>query len=76
MIRVLASLLVFVALSTHAAEKVIAIADGDTGRVFDLKKNEIKVRLAGIDAPEKRQAFSEKGLSQSALVRYVPVGNS
>lgn len=40
--------------------KVVGISDGDTVRVVDDKKNEIKVRLAGIDAPEFSQDFGTK----------------
>ncbi len=37
--------------------KVVSIADGDTITVLDADKKQHKVRLTGIDAPEKRQAF-------------------
>jgi endonuclease YncB( thermonuclease family) len=40
--------------------KVVAIADGDTLTVLDDAKVQHKIRLAGIDAPEKRQAFGTK----------------
>lgn len=36
---------------------VVSIADGDTITVLDDAKIQRKVRLAGIDAPEKAQAF-------------------
>lgn len=49
--------------------KVVAITDGDTVKVLTPEKKEIKVRLAGIDAPEKKQAFSEK--SKQALSEKV-----
>jgi endonuclease YncB( thermonuclease family) len=39
---------------------VVAIADGDTITVLDRDHVQHKVRLAGIDAPERRQAFGEK----------------
>ncbi len=41
--------------------KVVAIADGDTLTVLDESKTQHKIRLAGIDAPEKGQAFGTKG---------------
>lgn len=47
------------------AVKVVGISDGDTVRVLDEQKQEIKVRLAGIDAPETGQPFSTK--SKEAL---------
>jgi endonuclease YncB( thermonuclease family) len=40
--------------------KVVAIADGDTLTVLDDAKEQHKIRLHGIDAPEKGQAFGTK----------------
>lgn len=40
--------------------KVVSIADGDIITVLDADKKQHKVRLTGIDAPEKRQAFGAK----------------
>ena len=37
--------------------KVTKVADGDTITVFDSNKEQHRIRLAGIDAPEKRQPF-------------------
>ena len=37
--------------------KVINVADGDTITVLDDTNTQHKIRLTGIDAPEKRQAF-------------------
>ena len=39
---------------------VVGVADGDTITVLDQQKNAYKIRLQGIDAPEKNQAFGEK----------------
>ncbi|QKO20910.1 thermonuclease family protein [Rhodoferax sp. BAB1] len=36
--------------------RVVHVADGDTITVLDASKVQHKVRLAGIDAPEKSQA--------------------
>src|SRR5580692_7249710 len=41
-------------------EQVVKIADGDTLTVLDESKTQHKIRLAGIDAPEKGQAFGTK----------------
>jgi endonuclease YncB( thermonuclease family) len=44
---------------------VVNVADGDTITVLDSKKEQHRVRIAGIDAPEKGQPFgnaSRKGL--------------
>jgi endonuclease YncB( thermonuclease family) len=40
--------------------KVIAVADGDTLTVLDQKMIQYKIRLAGIDAPERQQPYGEK----------------
>lgn len=40
--------------------KVVGISDGDTITVLDGSKTQHKVRLAGIDAPEKSQAFGDR----------------
>ena len=37
--------------------KVVAVTDGDTIKVLDAQKVEHKIRLTGIDAPEKKQPF-------------------
>lgn len=40
--------------------RVVHVADGDTITVLDAEKNQHKVRLAGIDAPEKDQAYGQR----------------
>jgi endonuclease YncB( thermonuclease family) len=37
--------------------RVVGVADGDTITVLDASNTQHKIRLSGIDAPEKRQAF-------------------
>ena len=45
--------------------KVVGILDGDTITVLDSDQVQHRVRLSGIDAPEKRQAFGQR--SKQAL---------
>ena len=55
--------LVFTFAAANAAElagRVIGVSDGDTVAVLDAAQQQHKVRLAGIDAPEKRQPFGER----------------
>lgn len=49
--------------------RVVAISDGDTLTVLDASKTQHKIRLAGIDAPEKAQPFGTR--SRQALSEYV-----
>lgn len=43
--------------------QVIAVADGDTVTVLDADRQRHKIRLAGIDAPESRQAYGQRSRS-------------
>jgi endonuclease YncB( thermonuclease family) len=53
---------------------VVGVADGDTLTVLDLRLQQHRVRLAGIDAPEKRQPFGQRSRqSLSLLVAGRPV---
>jgi len=49
--------------------KVVSVADGDTITILDVNKTQHKIRLQGIDAPEKAQAFGEK--SKQSLYEMV-----
>ena len=56
--------------------KVVRIADGDTVTVLVLSKVRHKVRLTGIDAPEKKQPFgnrSKQSLSDMVFSKTVIV---
>ena len=58
-----AAVVLVITASLHADEirgKVVSIADGDTITVLDADKVQHKIRLQGIDAPEKKQAFGTK----------------
>ena len=49
---------------------VIKISDGDTITVLDGQKKTHKVRLQGIDAPEKNQTYGEKSKQNLAFLIY------
>lgn len=56
--------------------RVVGVADGDTITVLDNQKTQHKIRLAGIDAPEKNQAFgvaSKRSLSDLVYGKQVEV---
>lgn len=56
--------------------RIIGVLDGDTVDLLTQGKELVRVRLSGIDAPEKRQAFgnaAKKALSDLAFDRQVRV---
>jgi len=56
--------------------KVVGVSDGDTITVLDTEMSQHKVRLIGIDAPEKKQPFgqaSKQSLSELVFEKYVKV---
>lgn len=65
------ALLLFLAAHSASAEtiqgKVVRIADGDTLTILDAGKLQHKIRLAGIDAPERGQPFGQ--VSKQNLTR-------
>ena len=49
--------------------KVVGVSDGDTITVLDANREQYKIRVSGIDAPEKAQPFGQRSKeSMSALV--------
>ncbi len=60
--------------------KVVKITDGDTLYVLDANYKDHKIRLAGIDAPERKQAYelaSHKHLASIVAgkqVKAIPAG--
>ncbi len=40
--------------------RIIAVVDGDTVKVLTAAKQQIRVRIAFVDAPEKGQAFGQR----------------
>ena len=77
--RIFFSLLLALACTAHAENitgQVVSVADGDTITVLDADKVQHKIRLAGIDAPEKKQSFgnrSKESLSELAYDKAVTV---
>lgn len=59
------ALIAFVLVASHSATadslrgEVVGLADGDTITVLDSTKQQHKIRIAGIDAPEKRQPHGQ-----------------
>ena len=56
--------------------RVVGVADGDTVTVLDADKTQHKIRLSGIDAPEKKQPFgqrSKESLSELVFSKTVTV---
>lgn len=49
--------------------RVVAVSDGDTITVLDASNEQHKIRISGIDAPEKKQAFGER--SKQSMARMV-----
>ena len=72
----LALLFAFAANADTITGQVVGVTDGDTITVLDADKVQHKIRLAGIDAPEKKQAFgnrSKESLSDLVFDKTVSV---
>ena len=75
-ILTIALLLPCLSLADIITGRVVAITDGDTIRVLDTNNTQFNIRLSGIDAPEKKQAFgnvSKQSLSEMVVGRQVKV---
>jgi len=69
---VTALLLIFLSTLAPAAQlvgRVMGVADGDTITILDSNQLDHRVRLAGIDAPEKGQPFGQR--AKQSLSRAV-----
>ncbi|SEA52096.1 thermonuclease family protein [Acidovorax soli] len=56
--------------------KVVGVSDGDTVTLLTAEHRQIKIRIAGIDAPEKAQAFGQaakKAMSACAFGKAASV---
>jgi endonuclease YncB( thermonuclease family) len=76
------SLLSLATVQVHASTvqgSVVGVTDGDTITVLDTSNTKHKIRLSGIDAPEKGQAFgqrSKQSLSNLVFSKSVTVQSS
>ena len=53
-------LILFWPLTAHAwIAKVVSVTDGDTIKVYNVDKGQVKIRMYGIDTPEKAQPFGK-----------------
>lgn len=50
--------------------RVVKVSDGDTITVLDTTNQQHKIRLMGIDAPEKKQPFGEKSKQALSSIVY------
>lgn len=76
LVAVVLATLVTTACAAPLAGRVVGIADGDTLTLLDATNTQHKIRLAGIDSPEKSQPFGQyckKSLSDLTYDRVVTV---
>ena len=70
--KLLLATMLVASVSVHAATlsgTVVGVSDGDTITVLDANREQHKIRVAGIDAPEKAQPFGQRSKgSLSTLV--------
>ena len=58
------------AVAAELVGRVVAITDGDTLTILDAGRRQHKVRIAGIDAPEKRQPWGERSRQHMANLAF------
>jgi endonuclease YncB( thermonuclease family) len=71
--HIVAALLSVCAFAAHASEllgRVIRVTDGDTIAILDANNRQHKIRLASIDAPERRQAFGHRSTENLSTIAY------
>lgn len=57
-------------LAQRLVGEVVGVSDGDTVTVLDTSKAQYKIRLAGIDAPEKSQPFGNRSRQNLATLVF------
>jgi len=60
----------FSALAETLVGDVVAVSDGDTLTILDANLNQYRIRLAGIDAPEKSQPFGQVAKQKLSKLCY------
>ncbi len=79
LLAIVLSLLAVTASADTLTGRVVGIADGDTLTLLDATNTQHKIRLAGIDSPEKGQPFGQvckQNLSDLAYDRVAAVESS
>src|SRR5690349_3474309 len=56
--------------------KVVSIADGDTFTILTEDKEQVKIRLYGVDCPEKKQDFGTKAKQFTSNLCFGKVVNA
>ena len=67
---ILSLFLLLPSLAQALSGRVVAIADGDTLTVLTEAKEQVKVRINGIDAPEKKQPFGQASKANLSKLAY------
>lgn len=73
LLRSLVALLFVTASMAHSETlvgRIIGVSDGDTLTLLDATNQTVKIRLSGIDAPEKKQAFGQKSKASLSNLAY------
>ena len=76
-VAILVALVVSVAHAENLTGRVVGVSDGDTITILQAGNVQAKIRLAGIDAPEKSQSFGQvakAALSDLVFNKTVIVG--
>jgi endonuclease YncB( thermonuclease family) len=67
---VLACLLPSLVCAQQLAGRVVGVTDGDTITLLDDSRQQHKIRIAGIDAPERKQPFGNRSKQHLSLLAY------
>jgi endonuclease YncB( thermonuclease family) len=69
-LALLAALAATSARAEHWQGTVVSVADGDTLTLLDASKTTHRIRLDGIDAPERKQAFGQRARQSLAALAH------